>query len=216
MKNTRYIDELYYDEIKRANMHFCCCKDHIENKKCPKCGPKKIGPTIIPYSSDGEREFSFELINGVTLTTLSTAIGFGDSALVTIQPTGLINGVDNDGMTAFVLPRAGCLQTLAVSATVTDPSEIPAGTIITIIAQLYKAQCNSSIFAPIPGTQIILAPSITSSTVVGTVFNGCVDNLNYSLNKLERLALVFSVSIPAAVDTEFNFAANLNGGVTIL
>mgnify|MGYP007011740958 CR=1 FL=1 len=139
-----------------------------------KCKNKKIGPTIIPYSSDGEREFVFDLDNGVTPTTFSFSVGFGGSESLLIQPSGIINGAGENGITAFTLPRSGCLESLSVSATITDVSDIPEETIITLTAQLFKAKCDSSIFIPIPETQIIPAPSITSTSLIGTVFNGSI------------------------------------------
>jgi len=184
-----------------------------------KCKNKKIGPTIIPYSSDGAKEFLFGQINGVNQTTVSISVGFGDSREIltqSTQPIDFINGAGENGITAFPLPRSGCLESLSVSATITDVSDIPEETIITLTAQLFKAKCDSSIFIPIPETQIILAPSITSTSLIGTVFNGSIKKINYPLNKLDHLALLFIASISTPVEDGFFFEANISGGITIV
>jgi hypothetical protein len=236
MDMDKYIDALYYEECKKHRDKFeneyyehdnedynyeyedglKCLNPRFTTKskdnKNDISKNKKAGPIIIPYSTDGSNTFNFE----GSETMQSISVGFGASEALIIEPTGIIDGIADTGITAFNMSRPGCLDTLTVSAAIVDAILIPTGVTLTIVAQLYKAECNSSIFMPIPGTKIIIAPVVTTITARGTVFNGIRKNINYSLNLQERLALVFTTLIPNSFSNPFDFSTNLSGGVTIL
>jgi len=184
----RYIEELFYDECRRHRPYWIHCHED-------------------DYEDDYE-DYYYDEYDG--------RICFGDGQDVIIQPSGIINGADEEGITAFTMPRNGCISKLAVSITVVSTTSIPDGTIVTITAELFKAKPNSSIFTPIPRSRVIVAPSIVTTTPQGTVFTEIVKNINYLLKEGKRLALVFTATIPAGVANTFGFRGVPSGGVTIL
>jgi hypothetical protein len=215
----KYIDTLHHEGYK--------------DKYCDYGHAYKLEPIIIPYSTDGFKTFTFDLINGSVIETDdSTSLGFCSFSNITIEPTQVIDGTAGNGIIAFTAPRSGCIESLAISASINTPTGILAEVAAYITAQLYKAECNSSIFKPIPETKIVLAPSVNLNTTPGTVLNGIKENINSPLKVQDHLALVFSAILPAGVQkrleqifpattpsgiaTLFSFDANLSGGLTIL
>jgi hypothetical protein len=215
----KYMDKLFYDEYEKHNYkldyeyedyeEYDYFDGYDEDKN------RNVSTTIIPYSTLGEEDFDFELSAGPN-PIVSTALGFGDEVDVTIQPNGIIFALNgSEAIIAYTMPRNGCIRSLSATITISNATEIPIGTSVTIIAQLYKAEAGSIIFNPIPGAAVLFSV-ITRNTPQGSSFTELNKKINYPLKEKERLALVFSATIPTVAISDFTVFTILDAGVGIL
>ncbi|MEC3655666.1 exosporium glycoprotein BclB-related protein [Bacillus siamensis] len=70
----------------------------------------------------------------------------------------------------------------------------PAGSSITITAQLYSSTVPNNTFTPIPGASVTLAPALTGVLSIGSISNGITTGLNIAVTPQTRLLMVFSAT----------------------
>lgn len=213
----------------------CGCDDwcdHHHDHPCHPCPPGPTGPTgptgprgatgptgptgasaggaIIPFASGPVVTFASSLV-GESLT--AAAIGFG-SATNSI----LLNGVDISLLAldtqAYSMPRDGVITSIAAYCSITVGLSLPVST-ATVYAELYQSIAPDDDFSPVPGTLVILAPSLTGFVAVGTVLHNILEGLSIPVSAETRLMLVFTVDITAGVPLATGITAHVGGGVAI-
>jgi len=178
------------------------------HRKCRLDKNRTASETWIPYATGP----AADLVFATGATTASQAIGFGSSGTVLVSgPLGSITLTDPNF--AFAVPREACLRTLAAYLTVTTAPVEGLGT-VTIFAQLYRAEPGSNLFTPIPGATVAF-PAITSTTAVGTTFNGIVKGINYPLCEQDRLLLVYTATSTGAAAEGDTIGFTASAGVAI-
>ncbi len=130
------------------------------------------------------------------LAGLPAFVGFGSSAQgltllgATIDITNASGTLSNF---AFQVPRAGIITSFSVFFSTTAALSL-VGSTVTVNAQIYQSVTPNNVFAPIAGTLISLAPSLTGVISVGTLLNGTLTGLNIPVTAQTRLMLVLSAT----------------------
>lgn len=189
----------------------CQCPAQIQPRyKCHIDKNRKASETWIPYASGAD----LDLTIAAGGTTASAAVGFGSSGAVTVATTlGTINLVNGSNF-AFAVPREGCLRSFTAYLTVTGAIDATLG-LVTVYAQLYRAEAGSTLFTPIQGATITF-PAISSTTAAGTTFNGIIKGINYPLCEQDRLLLVYSATSTTAAGADpITIPVTASAGISI-
>ncbi len=140
------------------------------------------GPVLMSTKQDGLPDIP-------ALVGFSTC-GQGPSPLAaTMDVENLIQYVCTQ---YFTVPSAVEINSL-VAFFLTQPSNVPVSSVITIKAQLYEAGEMTNIYSPIEETLVTLTPSINNATPIGTMLRGEI-RTNRPVEKNTNLMLVFSAT----------------------
>ena len=94
---------------------------------------------------------------------------------------------------AFHVPRDGTITSFSAFFSTTAALSL-VGSTVTVNAQIYQSATPNNVFAPIAGTLVNLAPSLSGVISVGTLLNGALTGLNIPVTAQTRLMLVFSAT----------------------
>jgi len=150
--------------------------------------------SIIPFASGPAISLPTAPPN---LHQVMAAIAFGNQSPVVADPvTG--NIILTPPQTppalnmAFSMPRFGIIRSIAAYFSIAAPVTIPAGTTVTVRAQLYQSTAPNDTFTPIAGTLVTLVPSFSGALVPGNRAHAILRNLRIPVRPETRLLLVFS------------------------
>jgi BclB C-terminal domain-containing protein len=227
MDFDKYLDDLFYDELKRYDKGYyddyikvdkkeiikhkeSLCKEKKDNKE------EKVQASIIPYASGAPVEL--QVIQPNTTNANVGIVAFGNSFFWPVNvPSGTIT-IPTGGVVNFALtmPKTGSIKSIAADFTLSEAETISSGAVI-IKTQLYKSFPPSNIFSAIPGTEVILTPLLTGIVPVGTIVTGIRKNIRIpELNEQTRLILVFSaVAQGAGATVSEPIKGFASAGVTI-
>lgn len=167
------------------------------------------GVSIIPYASG--LPVSLTAVLGELLNT-SALVGFGSSIDGISTLGGTINLTSVTGSSyAFSVPVSGTITSIAAYFSTTLSVNLLSP--ITITAQLYQSTTPNNIFSPIPGTEVILAPSLTGIITIGDSCNGILTGLSIPVTPETRLLLVFSAETEGILTT---IVGHAGAGVSIV
>jgi BclB C-terminal domain-containing protein len=94
---------------------------------------------------------------------------------------------------AFSVPRDGTITDIAAYFSVVLGLSL-IGTDITVHAQLYQSTTPNNIFTAIPGTEIILSPTLSGIINIGDIATGNLSGLNIPVTVETRLLMVFTIT----------------------
>jgi BclB C-terminal domain-containing protein len=143
-------------------------------------------------------------------------VGFGNSG-----PTALLlgNTLDLTGAAgtllnfAFSVPRDGIITSIAAYFSTTAAVTL-IGTTVTIYAQLFSSTTPDNTFTAVPGTQVILSPSLNGLITIGQISNALLTGLAVPVTAGTRLLLAFYITADGA--TLINTVAGYgSAGITI-
>jgi len=164
----------------------CECKKHHHRVRS--------SASIIPFASGPAISLPTAPPN---LHQVMAAIAFGNQSPVVADPvTG--NIILTPPQTppalnmAFSMPRFGIIRSIAAYFSIAAPVTIPAGTTVTVRAQLYQSTAPNDTFTPIAGTLVTLVPSFSGALVPGNRAHAILRNLRIPVRPETRLLLVFS------------------------
>ena len=172
-------------------------------------GPTGAG-AIIPFAS-GPLTTLTTVLGGVAGTQALIGFGANDTALIVgglINTTGLSN-------VAFSMPRDGTITSVAAYFSVGAAASL-LGSTVTISAQLYSSTTPDDNFAPVAGTTVTLAPSLTGIVAIGTDLNGITTGLSIPVTAETRLMMVFSAAVTGGIDLATIISGFAGAGVNIV
>lgn len=171
--------------------------------------PTTTGGTIIPYAS-GAPIVMTTILGGLVGTT--SVLGFGSSA----TGVSLLGGtIDLSAITnmAFSVPRNGTITSISGFFSTTLALAL-IGSSINISAQLFSAPEGSNIFAPVPGGQVNLSPSLAGLVTIGSTTHGTTSGLSIPVVAGSRLILVYSATA-TGISVLHTISGYASAGVTI-
>lgn len=135
------------------------------------------------------------VVGGLVGTAGLVAFGTGVPSVAvvggTIDLTGGALGTTLDE--AFVVPRAGTIN--AIYASFSNVLALTlVGTTVTVTAQLYSSPVGSTVFSPLAGTAVNLAPALTGIVAVGSVSTGSATGLAVPVPAGTRLLLAYTIT----------------------
>ncbi|MFI8684727.1 exosporium glycoprotein BclB-related protein [Rossellomorea sp. NPDC077527] len=173
---------------------------------------------IIPYASGLPVELT-TVLNGQVGTT--SLVGFGNSVTgVTLLSTGQIDLTGAGGTLlnfAFSVPRDGIITSITAYFSATASVTLTGDA--TIRAQLYRSSNPSTnIFDPIPGTLVILTPTIPVPIIppitIADISRGEL-SLAETVAQGDRLLMVFSATVTGGTNLVGSVLGYASAGVAI-
>ncbi len=156
------------------------------------------------------------------MTTLTTILGglAGTRALVGFggNDIGLVVAgiLDTTGSSslAFSMPRDGIITSIAAYYSIAVGVSL-VGSVVEISAQLFSSPAPDEEFAPIAGTEVILAPTFTGLVNIGDNANGLLTGLSIPVTAGTRLLFVVSARVASGIDIATILTGFVSGGVGI-
>ena len=154
--------------------------------------------------------FSSSLL-GEPLT--AAAIGFGNStsSIALVGDTIPLLGLNAQ---AYSMPRNGTITSIAAYLSTVVSLSLLAST-ATVYAQLYRSTTPDETFTPIPGTQVVMSPTLNGVIAVGTRLTGLLTGVSVPVTAGTRILMAFTVEITAGVPVAAVVTGYAGGGVTI-
>lgn len=193
------------------------------SSNCNKC--KTLGPfvaidnaCVIPAPASGSGAMLFSA-NGADVvldpaTTTGSIIGLGLTSNGVSTAGNQITLAPGDSNLAYTIPRNGSITSMAAHFVLTAPLTVPAGTVVTIQAQIYKATGVSNVFNAT--NAFVNLTSISTSAAAGFTISGTANNFPLvPVGIGDRLLVVFTATQtgPALGTT---ITGDATAGVTII
>lgn len=187
------------------------CREHRRHDNRP-----RESTSIIPFASGGPVTL---VTSPPNLHQVMAAIAFGNQSPVVADPTTrdiiLTPPQTPPALNmAFSMPRFGIIRSIAAYFSITSGVTIPAGTTVTVRAQLYQSTAPNDTFTPIAGTLVTLVPSFSGTLVPGNRAHAILSNLRIPVRPETRLLLVFS-AVASPNTTRVTLIGHASAGITI-
>ena len=222
-KNPDYDNDYYKsnkDNEYSEDMEDRECKEDREDRECRerRChnNRQRESTSIIPFASGGPVTL---VTSPPNLHQVMAAIAFGNQSPVVADPTTrdiiLTPPQTPPALNmAFSMPRFGIIRSIAAYFSITSGVTIPAGTTVTVRAQLYQSTAPNDTFTPIAGTLVTLVPSFSGTLVPGNRAHAILSNLRIPVRPETRLLLVFS-AVASPNTTRVTLIGHASAGITI-
>jgi BclB C-terminal domain-containing protein len=142
--------------------------------------------------------------------------GFGNSGITVLLAGNTVDLTGAGGSLlnfAFSVPRDGTITSIAAYFSTTIGLAL-VGTTVTINAQLFSSTTPDNTFTAIPGTQVVLSPSLTGILALGETSDGILDGIAVPVTAGTRLLLAFFITVDG-IDLVTTVAGYGSAGITI-
>ncbi len=151
------------------------------------------------------------VLGGLAGTMALVSFGTNDVAVLV---GGLIDTTASSGM-AFSMPRDGTITSIAAYYSVAVAAAL-VGSTVEITAQLYSSPTPNDSFAPIAGTEVALAPTLSGLVTVGTTTSGELTGLSIPVTAGTRILYVMSAQVVDGIDIATILTGMAGGGIGIV
>ncbi len=143
----------------------------------------------------------------------AAAVGFGNStsSIALVGDTIPLLGLTTQ---AYSMPRDGTITSIAAYLSTIVSISLPAST-ATVYVQLYQSTAPDEDFDPIPGTLVVLSPTLNGVIGVGTRLTGLLTGINVPVTVGTRILMAFTVEITDGDPVATVVTGYAGGGVTI-
>ena len=166
--------------------------------------------TIIPFASGQTPVTLSTLLGGLAGSGAAVGPGCNMSVNLTGGPIDFTQYTSN---VAFVVPKNATIT--SISGFFTNTTDIPpAGGAISVTVQLYQTMYpQSNLFFPVPGTMLLLNPTLMDGALHGQTVAGTLNGLSVSVQQGARLLMIYTISSGlSAVQT---VTGTISGGINM-